>query len=80
MRFDFYVVNKNIAIEYDGIQHFEPISFGTNKSETTKLEKLNAVRLHDNIKNDYCKNNGILLIRIPYTSTDIKYLLAPYIF
>ena len=26
------------------------------------------VKKHDKIKNEYCKNNNIRLIRIPYTS------------
>lgn len=29
-----------------------------------------ATKRRDKIKNDYCKNNGIELIRIPYTEFD----------
>ena len=58
--FDFYLPDYNSCIEYDGKQHFEPIEYfgGQEAFEIT-------VR-HDNIKNDYCKNNGISLLRIPY--------------
>lgn len=58
--YDFYLPEYNMCIEYDGIQHFEPIDFfgGHESFELTKK--------HDKIKNDYCKNNGIKLLRIPY--------------
>ena len=58
--FDFYIEDKNILIEYDGIQHFEPIDFFGGKEGFEKQQK------YDNIKNQYCKDNNIKLIRIPY--------------
>ena len=58
--FDFYVNNKYL-IEYDGIQHFKALG---GWSDENGLEN-NQIR--DNIKNQYCKNNNIPLIRIPYT-------------
>jgi very-short-patch-repair endonuclease len=58
--FDFYLPNYNIAIEYDGKQHFEPIEYFGGIISFERTVK------HDNIKNEYCKNNGILLLRIPY--------------
>lgn len=65
-RFDFWVNNKYL-IEYDGQQHFEanpsPKSWNTeaNLIETQKRDK---------IKNDWCVNNNIVLIRIPYTKLE----------
>jgi very-short-patch-repair endonuclease len=60
LRFDFYILNKNIYIEYDGIQHFEPrIIFG-GESEFLLQKK------RDKIKNEYCLKNNIELIRISY--------------
>lgn len=55
--FDFYV-NNQYLIEFDGKQHFteEDTIFDT---ETTQK--------HDKIKNDWCLQNNIPLIRIPYT-------------
>lgn len=64
MKFDFYV-NNEYLIEYDGEQHFEPMSFGDK--QTTGQEKLKSQKIYDNIKNEWCKNNNIILIRIPYT-------------
>ena len=61
LRFDFYLPDYNIAIEYDGKQHFEDVYFGGKEST------LDYVKSNDKIKTEYCKNNNIKLIRIPYT-------------
>ena len=61
LRFDFYLPEKNIIVEYDGKHHYKPIDwFG---GEYT----LNKMIISDNIKNEYCSKNNIRLIRIPYT-------------
>lgn len=60
-RFDFFLPDYNILIEYDGEQHFRPVySWDTDESFQLRLK-------HDDIKNQYAKNNGYILIRIPYT-------------
>ena len=59
--FDFYLPNYNICIEYDGEQHFKPKKFYGGDKYLNKRIKL------DKIKNNYCKENNIKLIRIPYT-------------
>lgn len=69
-RFDFAIFDDNnnlqYFIEFDGSQHFEEnISkdgFGWNSQE--QYEKTHE---RDLIKNEYCKENNIPLIRIPYT-------------
>ena len=65
LRFDFGILDANdnllYLIEYDGIQHFEINCFGNNKNDFDILKK------YDKIKEEYCKNNNIPLIRIPYT-------------
>ena len=59
-RFDFFVSNKYL-IEFDGIQHFEPVEyFGGEEQFAIQQE-------HDIYKNQWCKENNIPLIRIPYT-------------
>ena len=60
-RFDFYVDNSYI-IEYDGSQHFKADNYKWNTTE--KLEK---TKEHDRFKSQWCKENNIPLIRIPYT-------------
>lgn len=65
-RFDFCIKNTDgtikYLIEYDGIQHFKTKTGGWNNENSLK-----DVKRRDNIKNEYCKNNNIPLIRIPYT-------------
>lgn len=59
-KFDFYVDNKYI-IEFDGKQHFEYTGLGWDSEENFILRKE-----HDAYKTEWCKNNNIPLIRIPY--------------
>ena len=65
LSFDFYLPNYNILIEFDGIQHYEPVNFGGIDDVRAK-ENFILTQKHDEIKNCYCKNNNIDLIRIPY--------------
>ncbi len=60
-RFDFYINNK-YCIEFDGEQHFKLVNNGWNNPE-----KLAKTKERDEIKNQWCKDNNIPLIRIPYT-------------
>ena len=62
--FDFYLPEYNICIEYDGEQHFIPIDYWGGES------RLELNKAHDKIKNKYCKEHNIKLIRIPYTTKD----------
>lgn len=62
--FDFYLTNLNAMIEFDGIQHFEAVEYFGG------YEKLLETRFNDEIKNQYCKDNDIKLIRIPYYNYD----------
>lgn len=64
--FDFYLKEKNICIEFDGIQHFKSSKlFGGE-------EKLQKRKENDKIKNEFCKKNSIKLLRINYKQ--IKYI------
>ena len=63
--FDFYLLDYRIAIEFDGQHHFKPVTFnGISKEEAIKNHQTTVY--HDKIKNQYCVNNQIGLIRIPY--------------
>ncbi|MDQ0972421.1 putative nucleic-acid-binding Zn-ribbon protein [Neobacillus niacini] len=59
--FDFQITvnNKMVLIEYDGEQHFKN-TFGDEKA-------FKETQFRDQIKNNYCKENNIQLIRIKYT-------------
>lgn len=56
--FDFYLPDYNTCIEFDGGHHFK--SFENWGGD----EKFLLIRKRDEIKNNYCENNNILLLRI----------------
>lgn len=60
-RFDFYV-NEEYLIEFDGEQHFN-LCGGFFSTE----DNLEMTQKRDEYKNQWCKENNIPLIRIPYT-------------
>jgi len=62
--FDFYLIDCCVAIEYQGIQHYEPVDYFGGEKQFKIQQKL------DQIKRDYCKNNNIMLIEIPYWDFD----------
>lgn len=69
LRFDFYIPNMDICIEYQGEQHYRPVKyFGGEKKFKEQVKK-------DNIKRKFCKENNIKLIEIPYHEKNIKYVL-----
>lgn len=58
--FDFYIPHLNTCIEFDGIQHFQPVArFGGEKAFQNRIA-------NDNIKSTYCADKNINLIRIRY--------------
>lgn len=58
--FDFYLPNLKTLIEFDGIQHFEPISiWGGEKA-------LKSLKIRDEIKNEFASEHNYKLIRINY--------------
>ena len=71
--FDFAILDKNnnpiLMIEYDGEQHYRPVNFGGISDKEAK-ENLRLTKKRDKIKTDYCKNNNIPLLRIPYWDFD----------
>ncbi|EMR6005943.1 hypothetical protein WJW27_002643 [Escherichia coli] len=62
--FDFYVESKNICIEFDGEHHYDIVEYFGGE-ESFKKQKIK-----DSIKDDYCKKNGIKLIRISKCDCD----------
>ena len=67
--FDFYLPDYNMCIEYDGEQHYRPIEFkGVSKEQSVINYEFQKQK--DEIKNKYCQDNKIKLIRIPYWEFD----------
>ena len=78
LRFDFYLDDYNTAIEFDGEQHYFPVNFDNYHEERFKKEFYD-LKIRDQIKNKYCLENRITLIRIPYWNRDnIKEILDNY--
>lgn len=68
LKFDFAIENSGIIeylIEFDGQQHFKPVDFA-GKGMQWAIEQFKNTQRRDKIKNQYCIDNNILLIRIPY--------------
>lgn len=59
LRFDFFLPSYNLCIEYDGEQHHMVRSVFGEKEFLKTQER-------DQIKNQYCLDNNIELLRIPY--------------
>jgi len=56
--FDFYLPEKNILIECDGIQHRESIKYFGGK------KRLEYQKINDNIKNEFCMKKKLKLLRL----------------
>lgn len=65
LRFDFFLVDCNILIEYDGEHHYGPVNKGYRAKYVHDRTKIN-----DEIKDKYIAVNGIGLLRIPYWEYD----------
>lgn len=78
MPFDFYLPIENILIEYDGKQHYEPVNFRGCSDEQAQKTYLDS-KQNDKLKNKYCVDNNIQLIRIPYIIKNIEEYLKNYI-
>ena len=64
LKFDFYLPEYNTCIEYDGEHHFREVKYYGGS------DFLQVSKNRDFIKNSYCKDNNITLIRIKYTEFD----------
>jgi hypothetical protein len=74
LRYDFKVMVddvKFVLIEFDGRQHFEPVKFSITTTAGNALANYKQTRIHDRIKNDYCTDNGIELLRIKYDQVSL---------
>lgn len=61
LRFDFYLDDYNILIEYQGQHHFKPVNKGQRGKSVHKKTLEN-----DQIKKQFCKDNNIQLLTINY--------------
>jgi len=74
LQFDFYLPDHNTCIEFDGIQHFEAVEyFGGEDNFKIRKER-------DIIKDKYCDNNNIYLLRIPYYVNNIENEIKSFLY
>jgi len=62
--FDFWLPMQNTIIEFDGKQHFVATEYFGG------IEAFNKIKTSDAIKNKWCIDNKVNLIRIPYYDID----------
>lgn len=68
LRFDFFLTEKNICIEYNGAQHYHPVkNFGGQERYEQQIK-------NDKIKEKYCSDNNITLIIISYKDSILQKL------
>jgi hypothetical protein len=61
LSYDFYLPDQNILIEYQGLQHYQPIDYFGGETKFKIQQK------HDQMKLNYAKKHGYNLILVPYT-------------
>ena len=62
LRFDFYLPEHNMCIEYNGVQHYEPVEYFGG------LDNFIICQERDNIKKEYCSQVNIKLLIIKYNN------------
>lgn len=67
-KFDFYLPKYNLIIEYNGKQHYAQDGSGWGES-------LKDIQSRDLYKQNWCKNNNIQMLIIPYWENNLEKLL-----
>jgi len=70
LELDCYCKELNLAVEYDGQQHFRYIPYLHKNKEAFYNQQY-----RDYMKKNMCKQNGVILINVPYTEKNIKHFL-----
>lgn len=61
-----HLPDTKLFIEFNGIQHYEPVAFGGISKERAE-KQFKKQQKHDKLKDDYCKENNYPLLWIKYT-------------
>lgn len=73
LSYDFYIPDQDILIEYQGLQHYQPIDYFGGDTTFKKQQG------HDKLKAEYAKSHNYKLIAVPYTEDTFlkikKYLM-----
>lgn len=60
LRFDFYIPDRKLCIEFNGAQHYRSVEYWGGEEAFVRQ------KFRDSIKASYCLNNKIKLLHIPY--------------
>lgn len=60
LHYDFYLPDRNVLIEYQGLQHYQPIKYYGGE------KRFKVQQLHDKMKREYAINNGYRLLEVTY--------------
>lgn len=80
LRYDFYIPpyvegecfhGGNFCIEYDGPQHYRPMRFSQNTTEEDIYKNWIETQVKDWLKDKYCIDNHIALIRVKYNNIKV---------
>lgn len=62
LEIDCYNPNLKLGVEYNGVQHYKYVPYFHRNNEAFLNQKY-----RDLIKSQFCKNEGVILIEVPYT-------------
>lgn len=79
LRFDFYLPEYNLIIEYDGEQHYKKAELFSRKQQIDPVRNLEAIKTRDSVKNKYCDENDIVICRVKYNE-DINSKIKSFLF
>ena len=63
LRYDFYIPDCSLLIEYNGIQHEKPADFG-GQGKDIAIAQLAQQKQHDKLKCDYAKEHNLKLLTV----------------
>jgi ferredoxin-like protein FixX len=70
LRYAFYLPDPSVLCELQGLQHYIPTSFGSDRCPETKQKNFENIQYRDAIKAEYAAKNNIKLIAIHYKDID----------
>lgn len=73
LKFDFYLPYHNACIEFDGEQHFKSVEYWRGEKGFKELQA------KDNLKNLFCKENNMPLLRIRFDEQNIESAIKEFL-
>lgn len=66
LRFDFYLPEFDIYIQYNGEHHYETVKWANSITDEQLEDNLKQEQLHDQMKFEYCEKNSLNYIILKY--------------